>query len=220
MIELEYILGWKEEPDKTKRMLFRKIINDHHKYKKYRDYVGRTLNYFVKKDGEIIGCIGVGSAVLALTPRDDFIGWEKTQRLKNLRFIANNYRFCMIKEGYGSQVLSLLSREAKKHWMLKFGDRLVLLETMVQPPFTGVVYKAAGWDMVGMTKGLSFKSRPSKSLLLKGSKKRAALVAANKYSEGNYKYCGEKQVEEAKKVTPKYIFVKPLYKNWRDILNR
>ena len=65
-------------------MLSRKIINDHHKYKKYRDYVGRTLNQFVKKDGEIIGCVGVGSAVLALTPRDDFIGWEKTQRLKNL----------------------------------------------------------------------------------------------------------------------------------------
>ena len=64
------------------------------------------------------------------------------------------------------------------------------------------------------------RKRPSKSLLLKGSKKRAALVADNKYSEGNYKYCGDKQVEEAKKVTPKYIFVKPLYKNWRDILNR
>ena len=41
-----------------------------------------------------------------------------------------------------------------------------------------------------------------------------------KSGEGNYKYCGDKQVEEAKKVTPKYIFVKPLYKNWRDILNR
>tara|TARA_R110002020_G_C15987485_1_gene749014 strand:+ start:68 stop:736 length:669 start_codon:yes stop_codon:yes gene_type:complete len=220
VIELEYILGYKEESDNTKRMLFRQIINEHHKYKKYSDYVGRTLNYFVKKNDDIIGCVGVGSGVLALKHRDDYIGWDKKQRLKNLRHIANNYRFCMIEQGYGSQVLSLLAREAKKHWMRKFGDRLVLLETMVQPPFTGVVYKAAGWDMLGMTKGLSFKSRPSKSLLLKGSKKRAALVAKNNYEKGNYKYCGDKQYQDTKKVTPKYIFVKPIYKNWKDILNR
>ena len=219
MIELEYILGYKEESDNSKRMLFRKIINEYHKYKKYSDYVGRTINYFVKNDGEIIGCVGVASGVLALKHRDDFIGWDREHRLKNLRHIANNYRFCMIKKGYGSQVLSLLSKNAKKDWKRKFGDRLVLLETMVQPPFTGTVYKASGWKMVGKTKGTSFKSRPSKSLLLKGSKKRASLVKEGKYEEGNYKYCGKSQYGEMKKVIPKYIFVKPIYKNWKDILN-
>jgi hypothetical protein len=187
MIELEYILGYKEESDNSKRMLFRKIINEYHKYKKYSDYVGRTINYFVKKDGEIIGCVGVASGVLALKHRDDFIGWDREHRLKNLK--------------------------------RKFGDRLVLLETMVQPPFTGTVYKASGWKMVGKTKGTSFKSRPSKSLLLKGSKKRASLVKEGKYEEGNYKYCGKSQYGEMKKVVPKYIFVKPIYKNWKDILN-
>ena len=218
-LELEYILGYKEEKDNSKRMLFREIINKYHKYKKYSDYVGRTINYFVKKDGKIIGCVGVASGVLALKHRDDFIGWDMKHRLKNLRHIANNYRFCMIEKGYGSQVLSLLTKNAKKDWKRKFGDRLVLLETMVASDFSvGIVYKASGWIMVGKTKGLSFKSRPSRSLLLKGSKKRANLVKDGKYSEGEYKYCGEKQIEKAEKVTPKYIFLKPIYKNWKDIL--
>ncbi len=221
MIELEYILGYKEEKDNTKRMLFRRIINEHHKYKKYSDYVGRQINYFVKKDEKIIGCIGIASGILALKDRDNYIGWNKEQRLRNLRYIANNYRFCMIEKGYGSKVLSLLMKQAKYDWQRKFNDKLVLLETMVSSGFSkGIVYKAASWEMVGVTKGITFKSRPSKSLLLKGSKKRSNLVKNNKYEDGNYKYCGKTQYTQPQKVDPKYIYLKPLYKNWKDILNR
>jgi len=217
---LERILGWTEKSDNSDRMLYRKIINDYHKYKNYTDYPGRRIDYFVKLDGKIIGCMGIASAMLAISPRDNFIGWDSKTRLKNLGKVANNYRFCMIKQGYGSRVLSLLRKRASKDWYKKYGEKLMLLETMVEPPFTGVVYKSSGWIEVGKTKGLSMKRRPSKKLFLKGSPKRAKLVKEGKYEEGNYKYCGKKYIEKVRKVQPKLIFVKPLYKNWKDILNR
>ena len=34
-------------------MLFRDIINKHHKYKDYKDYPGRKIDYFVKLDGDV-----------------------------------------------------------------------------------------------------------------------------------------------------------------------
>jgi len=110
MLELEELQSYKVEKDNTKRMMFRDIINKHHKYKNYSDYVGRRIDYFVKLDGVIIGCIGIASPMLSISARDNFIGWDRKTRLKNLQRVANNYRFCMIEKGYGSRVLSLLKK--------------------------------------------------------------------------------------------------------------
>ena len=158
--------------------------------------------------------------MLAITPRDKYIGWPRDIRLKNLVKIANNYRFCMIKKGYGSKVLSLLGKRASKDWERIYGDKLMLLETMVEPPFVGTVYKSASWTLVGKTKGLTMNRRVSKSLHLHGSPARAKRVREGTYEQYGYKHCGNKYVENLKPVTPKLIYVKPLYRNWKDILNR
>jgi len=218
IITLERILNYKEKSNNRDRMLYRRIINEHHKYKKYVDYPGRKIDYFVKIDNRIIGVCGVASAMLAIKSRDDFIGWNKETRLKNLTKIANNYRFCMIEKGYGSRVLSLLHKQVSKDWELLYGNKLYLLETMVEPPFNGVVYLSANWIKIGTTKGLSFKRRISKSLHLRGSKKRANIVRNGKYEDGHYKHCGVNIIEESKQVIPKIILVKPLHKYWKDKL--
>jgi len=220
MLELEELLSYKVEKDKTKRMLFRDIINKYHKYKDYKDYPGRKIDYFVKLDGKVIGVIGIASPMLAISARDNFIGWNKDIRIQNLQKVANNYRFCMIERGYGGKALSLLQHTCVKDWQAKYGYRLLMLETMVEPPFTGNVYKSAGWMSVGSTKGQSFKRRASKGLLLRGSKKRAALTAAGKYEEGNYKHCGKSLIEQQVKVTPKIILLKPLHRAWKLYLNK
>ncbi len=220
MLELEELSSYKIEKDNTKRMLFRDIINKYHKYKDYKDYPGRKIDYFVKLDGDIIGCIGIASPMLAISARDNFIGWSKDIRLQNLQKVANNYRFCMIEKGYGGKALSLLQHRCVKDWQTKYGYRLLMLETMVEPPFTGNVYKAAGWVSVGSTKGQSFQRRLSKGLLLRGSSKRAELTRQGKYEEGNYKHCGKNLIEQQVKVTPKIILLKPLHRAWKLYLNK
>jgi len=220
MLELEEILSYKLEKDNTKRMLFRDIINKYHKYKDYKDYPGRKIDYFVKLDGKIIGCIGIASPMLAITPRDNFIGWSKDIRIQNLQKIANNYRFCMIEKGYGGKALSLLQKRCIQDWKAKYNERLLMLETMVEPPFTGNVYKSAGWISVGQTKGNSFRRRVSKGLHLRGSKKRAELIRVGKYEDGNYRHCGKSMIEEQQKVTPKIILLKPLHRAWKLYLNK
>jgi len=74
--------------------------------------------------------------------------------------IANNWRFCLIEnppKNLGSKVLSLLCKVAPKEWKRKYGDELVLLETLVEPPHDGTVYRAAGWKLVGYTKGTEYR---------------------------------------------------------------
>ena len=219
-ITLERILGYQEKSDNSDRMLYRRIINEYHKYKNYTDYPGRRIDYFVKLNGNIIGVTGIASAMLAISPRDNFIGWDRSTRLRNLGKIANNYRFCMIERGYGSRVLSLLAKQGKVDWFKKYREKLVLFETMVEPPFSGTVYKSASWVEVGKTKGQTFRRRVSRSLHMRGSKKRADLVKAGKYEDGHYKHCGSTVIEKKAESIPKIIFVRPLHRNWKKILNR
>lgn len=200
---------------KKDRNDFNKIVSIYHGYKKTTNYVGREINWLVLDEDthKCYGVIGIGSAVMALKPRDEFIGWDKETRLKKVgKNIANNWRFCMIVKGLGSQVLKLLHREAPREWKNKYGDKLVLLETLVEPPYTGKVYKASGWLFLGYTKGLQFKWKTEDEL-----------EEGDKIVKDTFEIEGK--VEKKYKVVvgtnkPKMIFVKPLTKNWKKFLNR
>jgi len=92
------ILVMCDSPDKNK--IFRNTINEHHSYMDYKDTANRRINWNVyeSKSGNLIGAVGVNSAIMAMSARDQFIGWDKENRLKKLINMANNYRFCIIKD--------------------------------------------------------------------------------------------------------------------------
>jgi len=196
--------------------IFRNIINDFHSYIDAKDTCNRRINWLIKngKNEEILGAIGINSAILALGARDRYIGWNKKQRMANLNKIANNYRFAMIFKGLGSQVLSALRKEAPLVWKLKYGDELVFFETLVKPPWDGTVYKASGWDSIGMTKGYAISKLPIK-LWKQGSGRRAELAKADKLVEYGIK---KGDIIKVTRTAPKLIFVKPLRRNWRKYL--
>jgi hypothetical protein len=196
--------------------IFRSIINDYHAYIDAKDTCNRRINWIVRnrKNEEILGAIGINSAILALGDRDRYIGWNKEQRMKKLNNIANNYRFAMIFRGIGSQVLSALRKKAPEIWKLKYGDELVMLETLVKPPWDGTVYKASGWEFVGRTKGYSISKLPIK-LWKQGTGRRAELARAGKLDEYGIK---QDDVVTVKRTTPKLIFVKSLRRNWKRFL--
>lgn len=210
--------------DKHTRNFFREIINTHHKYKDWSDYVGRRIGWVVLLDNEMIGVIGIASPPLNISVRDNWIGWNKKQRQKNLVKVANNYRFCLIPQGLGSKVLSKFYSTARKAWKEKYGDTLVLLTTMVQPPFKGTVYLASGWKYLGKTKGFSLKRPPSKALIKrelsgewgKAHSDRAKLICEEGWKKSLLKipYWEFSQ----KTTTPKLIFAKPLHRYWKKVL--
>lgn len=213
-----------------KNQIFAKTITNHHQYMKHVEPPQRRIkwNIYETQSGNLVGGIGISSCVLALGSRDKFIGWDMETRLKNSNCVANNYRYGLIKpnitiKNVGSMVLKLLREEGRKVWKEKYGDELVLLETFVKPPWKGTVYKADNWNYLGMTKGNSIQKAPV-LLWKKEDSARGKLARENpeaaiaKYAVGNK---GTKSGEhyKVKKSEPKLIFVKPLIKKWKKILN-
>jgi hypothetical protein len=198
---------------------FRQVIDTYHTYAPWKRSPGRKICWLIESTGsELLGAIGVHSAVLAVKARDDFIGWNQSQKLHNLTKVGNNYRFALKVRGIGSRVLSMLESEAKKRWKERYDDPLVLLETYVQPPYQGTSYKAASWTYVGMTSGFAVRRAPT-SLWKRAGGERLKLwetdpkLAAKRYAGWN----GGQLV----KVTPtpkKLVFVRPLHRYWKRAL--
>ena len=198
---------------------FRDMINTHHTYKPWKRSPGRKICWLIESTGsELLGAIAAHSAVLTIKAIDHYIGWSREQKFANLTKVANNYRFALKVRGIGSRVLSLLESEAKKLWKQRYGERLALLETFVQPPYQGTSYKAANWTYVGMTSGFAVRRAPT-ALWKKAGGDRGRLfrsnpeLAAKRYAGWN----GGQMV----KVTPtpkKLIFVRPLHRYWRKVL--
>lgn len=159
-------------------------------------------------------------ATLVCGPRDHFISWDRNQKLSNLTKVANNYRFALKVRGIGSRVLSLLESEAKKRWKERYGERLVLLESFVQPPYQGTSYKAANWTYLGMTKGFAVRRAPV-SLWKRAGGERQKLwetnprLAAKEYAKWN-----GGQLVKVSPTPKKLIFVRPLHRYWRRRLLR
>ena len=207
-----------------KNTVFRNIIDRHHQYMDYKDTCNRRLNWLIYEDrsGNLIGGIGVNSAILALGERDKYIGWNKTQRNKNLNMVGNNYRFALIQENIteeniGSQVLKMLRKIAPALWKARYGNDLVLLESLVKPPWTGAVYKADNWILVGMTKGFSFSKAPV-SFWKKETGKRG-YMARHHTKASIEKYAVGGTLTTVKRSEPKLIFIRPLCRNWRKTLD-
>ena len=82
----------------SQNKIFRELINKYHSYVKYSDVPQRRINYLIYRtlDSKVVGAIGISSCVLAISVRDNYIGWDKETRLRNSNMVANNYRFCLV----------------------------------------------------------------------------------------------------------------------------
>jgi len=203
---------------KRENEIFNRVVEVHHGYVPTTHYGGRRINWLImdRRTRKILGAIGIGSAIMALKPRDEWIGWSRRNRLKYLVRIANNWRFCLIDKipNLGSKVLSLLCKLSVKEWKKRYGDDLVLLETLVEPPYDGTVYKAAGWKFVGWTKGTEYR----------WFKKDEIPFDEGWHVVQRYMKYGDKidydtwQCVRENGTAKKMIYVKPLIPNFREYL--
>ena len=128
-------------------------------YLGYKTLVGAQMRYAVHdRHGAPLAMLGFSTAARKLAPRDSFIGWTPQLREKNLPLVIDNPRFLILPwitiPNLGSHILSLVRRQLPDDWTERYNTTPVLIETFVETPrFTGALYKASGWTLVGTTKG-------------------------------------------------------------------
>ena len=152
--------------DRNELGLFNCFLSLYH-YLGFSGTVGENLKYMAYDSSDSpLACLLFGSAAWACGPRDDFVGWDREKRSKNLFLTTNNTRFLILPwvsvKYLASHILSKVCQRIKDDWEHKYGHPVYLLETFVERGrFAGTCYKASNWTCVGMTKGRSRNDRYS-----------------------------------------------------------
>lgn len=122
-------------------------------------FVGRNLCYAVIYDNKYYGAIVAGSTPMHLLGRDIFCSIYGIQ--PTLNQIINNLFYHV--EGpypirnFTIKVLQLYRTVSELDWFMRYGDRPLMHESLVELPRSGEIYKRDGWYNFGTTKGFTCK---------------------------------------------------------------
>jgi len=152
--------------------LWDNLVREHH-YLGYQRLLGHRLKYLAFVQDRPVAALSFSAPALKLRVRDKYIGWSSEQRKARLGRIANNSRFLVLPwvevKNLASHVLSLALARLSRDWEERFGTRLWMLETFVDPArFKGTCYRAANWRFIGQTHG---SGKQGKGYVYHGSKK-------------------------------------------------
>ena len=119
---------------------------------------GRVLRYVATIDSEWVAVAGFGSAALACTTREEFLGWDRELRLRRLGLITSNQRLCVLPTGrrphLASAVLGACLRRLPADHLRVWGQPVLAVETFTDPArHTGSCYAAAGFTPIGPSAG-------------------------------------------------------------------
>lgn len=137
--------------------LFNSLIEQHH-YLGFCHPIGEQLKYLVSWGDRPVACMGWSSAVRHLACRDTFIGWNAETRKRNLALIGYQTRFLILPwvevKNLASYLLAVIARRISSDWGRAYNHPVHLLETFVDPDkYAGTCYRAANWQLVGITTG-------------------------------------------------------------------
>ena len=135
------------------------LVRQHH-YLGLHSLIGETIRYVAIHHGQLLALVGWSSAALNCKVRDQWIGWPSFIKTKRLAFVANNSRFLILPTihipNLASCVLAMNLKRLSSDWQALYGHPIYLVETFVDPRhFKGTCYKAAGWSLLGHTRGFS-----------------------------------------------------------------
>ena len=137
---------------------FKSYIDQYH-YLGMDRTIGECMRYLVSsKSGIPLACLLFGSASWSCAARDRHIGWDKTQRTKNLPLLTNNTRLLIFPWvrvlNLASHTLARVLKRLSPDWIDKYGHEILAVETYVDSSrFRGICYQAANWQFLGQTTG-------------------------------------------------------------------
>jgi hypothetical protein len=159
-VELQLVRRTGDEP------LFNSLMEQHH-YLKYEQPVGEHLKYLAWAQGRPIACLAWSSAPRHLGSRDRYIGWSAEARRRNIRFIAYNTRFLILPwvrvPHLASHLLGRMAAMLSDDWQRMYSHPIYFAETFIDPGrFRGTCYRAANWQLLGITTGRGKNDRTNK----------------------------------------------------------
>lgn len=175
--------------DKDTLGLFKCFLSAYH-YLGFSGTVGENLKYIVyDKDGRPLACLLFGSCAWKCAPRDSFIGWDSVSRGKNLSFVTNNVRFLILPWVNVKHLASHILAKVAARISSDWADK-----------YAHPVYILETFVQCGRFKGTSYK-------------------AANWACVGKTKGRGRNDVYNTLKVPIKDIYLYPLAKRFKEVLN-
>jgi hypothetical protein len=103
----------------------------------YSDYVGRRIRFLIRDEGiphrPVIGLAALGSPIIHIPDRDDWIGWDRKTRTKNLVYAMDAYVVGSLPPYnalLGGKLISymLASNEVRRIYKKKYCRAITLLE--------------------------------------------------------------------------------------------
>lgn len=149
-------------PEERRR--FQRLLQQHHYLGRLKP-VGEQLYYAaVDAHNRWVALLLFSAAAKHLKHRDQWIGWTRPQRDRRLRLVVNNSRFLILPASsvpnLGSRVLRLTLDRLSADWQDRYGHPVLVVETFVDPAqFCGTVYRANGWQELGLTDGWGRRQR-------------------------------------------------------------
>jgi hypothetical protein len=113
----------------------------------YSEYVGRRIKLIIRDralpNKPVIGIAALGSPIIHIPERDDFIGWDKNTRTKNLIYTLDAYVIGALPPyNYllGGKLISyiLASNEVREIYRKKYQGQVTLIEKRVANKLVGI----------------------------------------------------------------------------------
>lgn len=113
----------------------------------YSDYVGRRIKLLIRDKGlpnkPVIGIAALGSPIIHIPERDEFIGWDTKTRTKNLIYTMDAFVIGALPPyNYllGGKLISLLlaSNEVRKIYREKYKDKVTIIDKRVANSLVGI----------------------------------------------------------------------------------
>ena len=133
-------------------------------YSQPKGFVGRNICYAIFYNKIYYGHIIAGSATRFLPGRNEYLNIA----LNELNKVVNNIFFNISSVGkypvrnFTTKVIKEFCKLVQYDWVNKYDDVVVGFETLIEKPRTGELYKRAGWEVVGETKGYTCKRTSGK----------------------------------------------------------
>jgi hypothetical protein len=152
---------------RTGSALWNELIDRYH-YLGHTPLPGAQLRYFAYAGERLVALLGLSASAWKTGPRDEWIGWSREQRRRNLGGVVNNSRFLILPwirvASLASTLLARAARVSPAHWVQRYGYRPVLLETLNWIFWTSRALKRVSASLNFMASGF-FILLPAKSLL-------------------------------------------------------